>query len=232
MFNSRQTYNNGNTVNVNTRLYTSYSDTAMVVMGAWNSQLSLKIHPFKGLNADGVRQYAQDNTEIINTSITIDNAHALIEAIDNTFDAAVKEKREESVAIQIGNGENKKSLTLSTDGSDIYLVIAIGVDDNGVASEQNIIRHKFNKRSYVIGYDPATGGGVEVLANSDYDSFVAKIRSIEDLSPTIAHSINYSNQLKQSYSSRNANQNNYSNNYSAPTTNFTGGEMSDFLPMN
>ena len=232
MFNSRQTYNNGNTVNVNTRLYTSYSDTAMVVMGAWNSQLSLKIHPFKGLNADGVRQYAQDNTEIINTSITIDNAHALIEAIDNTFDAAVKEKREESVAIQIGNGENKKSLTLSTDGSDIYLVIAIGVDDNGVASEQNIIRHKFNKRSYVIGYDPETGGGVEVLANSDYDSFVAKIRSIEDLSPTIAHSINYSNQLKQSYSSRNANQNNYSNNYSAPTTNFTGGEMSDFLPMN
>ena len=232
MFNSRQTYNNGNTVNVNTRLYTSYSDTAMVVMGAWNSQLSLKIHPFKGLNADGVRQYAQDNTEIINTSITIDNAHALIEAIDNTFDAAVKEKREESVAIQIGNGENKKSLTLSTDGSDIYLIIAIGIDDNGVASEQNIIRHKFNKRSYVIGYDPETGGGVEVLANSDYDSFVAKIRSIEDLSPTIAHSINYSNQLKQSYSSRNANQNNYSNNYSAPTTNFTGGEMSDFLPMN
>ena len=93
MFNSRQTYNNGNTVNVNTRLYTSYSDTAMVVMGAWNSQLSLKVHPFKGLNADGVRQYAQDNTEIINTSITIDNAHALIEAIDNTFDAAVKERR-------------------------------------------------------------------------------------------------------------------------------------------
>ena len=232
MFNSRQTYNNGNTVNVNTRLYTSYSDTAMVVMGAWNSQLSLKIHPFKGLNADGVRQYAQDNTEIINTSITIDNAHALIEAIDNTFDAAVKEKKEESVAIQIGNGENQKSLTLSTDGSDIYLVIAIGVDDNGVASEQNIIRHKFNKRSYVIRYDPTTGGGVEVLANSDYDSFVAKIRSIEDLSPTIAHSINYSNKLKQSYSSRNANQNNYSNNYSAPTTNFTGGEMSDFLPMN
>lgn len=232
MFNNRSTYNNGNNVNVNTRLYTSYSDTAMIVMGAWNSQLSLKVHPFKGLNADGIRQYAQDNTEIINTSITVDNAHALIEAIDDVFGPSVKEKKENSVAIQIGNGENKKSLTLYTDGSDIYLIIAVGVDDNGVASEANTIRHKFNKRSYVIGYDPATGGGAEVFANSDYESFVAKIRSIEDLSPTIAHSINYNNQLKQSYSSRNMNQNNYTNNYSAPTTSFNNGEMGDFLPMN
>lgn len=233
MFNTGRQYNNGNNVNVNTRLYTSYSDTAMVVMGAWNSQLSLKVHPFKGLNAEGVRQYAQDNTEIINTSITVDNAHALIEAIDSVFQPAVDEKKEASVGIQIGTGDHKKSLTLSTDGQEIYLIIAIGVDDNGVAQESNIIKHKFNKRSYVVDYNPATGSGTEVMANTDYDSFVAKVRAIENLTPTIAHSINYSNQLRQSYSSRNANQNNYGgNNYQAPTTNYGGGDMSDFLPMN
>lgn len=233
MFNSGRQYNNGNNVNVNTRLYTSYSDTAMVVMGAWNSQLSLKVHPFKGLNAEGVRQYAQDNTEIINTSITVDNAHALIEAIDSTFQPAVDNKTEASVGIQIGTGDHKKSLTLSTDGNEIYLIIAIGVDDNGVAQESNIIKHKFNKRSYVIDYNPLTGSGTEVMANVDYDSFVAKVRAIENLVPTIAHSINYSNQLRQSYSSRNVNQNNYGgNNYQAPTSNYGAGDMSDFLPMN
>lgn len=246
MFNNRSTYNNGNTVNLNTRLYTSYSDTAMVVLGAWNSQLSLKVHPLKNVTADGIRQYAQDNTEIINTSITVDNAHALIEAIENELQPAIDSKISGSVTIEMGLDTNKKTLSIKTDGTDIELEIAVNVDSNGVAAEGNIISHKFNKRKYMVNYNPRTGEGEIKEAHSEYDAFVAKIRSIDNLAPVIAHSINYNNMIKDSYRTRNTNQNMFSNNgaggfvnnssannvgYNAPTSNFTGADMSGFLPM-
>ena len=242
MFNNGGTvYNNGNGVNVNSRLFTSYSDTAMIVMGAWNSQLSLKVHPFKGINGDGVRQYAQDNTEIINTSITVDNAHTLIDAIDNIFQPSIEANTPSSVSIEMGLDTNKKTVTLESDGNDIYLVVAVGVNENGVATENNIVRHKFNKKKYMVNYNPATGEGEVHESPCEYNNFVAKLRSVDNLSPAIAHSINYNNQLKNSYRNRNNNQQgggfnsgfnmNSGSNTSAPVTNFSGSDMSAFLPM-
>ena len=232
--NSRQ-YNNNNNVNVNTRLFTSYSDAAMIVMGAWNTNLSLKVHPFKGMDADGTRQYAQDKTEIVNTSITNDNAHALIEAIDKVFQPAVDEKRAESIGILIGSGENRKSLSLKTDGTDIFLELAVGVNEQGVpALPENIITHKFNKRHYTVSFDPRTGEGTTVEANTDYDEFVAVVRAIDDLMPVTAHSINYNNQVRSSYGSKNMNQQNFGNNggYQAPVQNYgASSDMSEFLPV-
>ena len=225
MFNNS---NNGG-VNVNTRLYTSYSDTAQVVVGAWNAQLSIKFHPFKGVNAEGVRQYAQDRMEIISTSLTVDNTGALLKGIKEKIIPALNDGKEMKVSVSMGSGENRKVLSVLTDGKDVSLEIAIRVSEEGVAEEQNILAHKFNKRSYMVNYDEKTGKGEEIEVNADFDNFVKKLEDVYKLSPAVAHSINYNNATKASYKSGVA-INQVQPSYNAPQIN-SSSEL-DFLPLN
>ena len=232
MFMGKNT-NNSNNVNVNTNIYTSYSDTCMLKLGAWNLNLSIKFHPMKGLNSDGIRQYAQDNTEIISTSLTVDNTSALLEGIKTELEPAIEEKRTGSVSIAMGTNENRKVLTLKTDGKDVFISVAIGVNDQGIASENNILTHKFNKKEYMTGYDVTTGSGEIVSTNADFINFVEKLKDIYKLTATVSHSINYNNALKSSFSNKQAMGNtNTSSGYSAPSTNYGGNDMGDFLPFN
>ena len=237
MFMGRQT-NNSNGVNVNTNLYSSYSDTARVTLGAWNQQLSLKIHPFKGVNADGVRQYASDNTEIINTSITVDNATALLEGIKKEVIPALKGEKGEftkQASISMGAAENRKVLTiLIDDDGDPALRIAVGVSESGIAADSNILTHKFNKKEYLASYDPHTGENVPVTVYADFENFVKKLESVYDLAPVVSHTINYNNAMKASFGNRNQAASNQPSpsSYSAPTTNFSGSDMGGFLPFN
>lgn len=230
-----KTTNNNNGVNVNSALYTSYSDTCMVKISAWNTNLSIKFHPLKGVNGDGIRQYAQDNTEIISTSLTVDNTGALLEGLKAVMEPAIADKAEASVSVAMGAAENRKVLTVKTDGKDIYLSIAIGVNDQGVANNNNILTHTFNKKEYVVGYNPATGSGEVVTANADYDNFVEKLKDIYKLTAATAHAINYNNALKASFSNRQAssgNQGTINAGYNAPSSTYNGNDMGDFLPFN
>lgn len=235
MFMGRQ-FNNNNGVNVNTKLYTSYSDACMVTIGGWNTNLSVKFHPFKGVNADGVRQYAQDNSEVISTSLTVDNTTALLKGINDKINPAIEAKTEASVSVPMGNGENRKMLTVSTDGEKVSLSIAIHVDDNGIASAENVLTHSFNTKEYMTGYNPTNGSGETVTVNADYINFVKKLESIYDIAPVVPHAINYNNALKASFSNRQASNNqnttgSATSSYDAPSTNYTG-DMADFLPFN
>ena len=73
----------GNNINVNTNgLFQSYSDTSLVTVGAWNQQLSVKIRPAIGKDENGLTQYAQNKEQIINTSITQENAIVLVKAYE------------------------------------------------------------------------------------------------------------------------------------------------------
>lgn len=230
MFGTRPT-NNGNGVNVNTSLFSSYSDTCKLTVGAWNTQLSVKFHPFKGVNADGQRQYASDNSEIVNTSLTITNTIALLNAIKKELDPAIEAKEAKSVSVLIGSGNNRKMLSVETDGTDIYAVIYVNVQDDGTVPnpEQNSLRHKFNTREYMVGYNCTTGTGEQKVENVEYIDFVEKLKSIFNLSPVVAHSINYSNQLRSAGSNRQAANMNAAPQYSAPTSNYNTDDMG-FLP--
>lgn len=219
--------NNGNGVNLNTRLYTSYSDTCMLVLGAWNDKLSLKFHPMKGVNADGIRQYAQDNTEIVNTSLTTDNTIAFLTGIDDKIMPALKESKAETVSVTMGINENRKVVTVGTDGKEVWLSVIINVAENGVADASNELKHTFNKKEYMTGYDPSTGTGTETVnTNSDFLNFVSKLREIYNLSGAAAHAANYANAIKSSYSNKQAMQMNDQPSYSAPTMNYTGDRKS------
>lgn len=233
MFGFKPSNNNNGGVNVNTSLFSSYSDTCKLTIGAWNLQLSIKFHPFKGVNADGQRIYATDNTEIVNTSLTVANTIALLEAIKTVLEPAIAEKRAESVSVLIGSGQNRKMLSVETDGEEIYAVIYINVQDDGTVPNPsvNCVKHQFNKKEYMIGYNCENGTGEAVMVNTEYQDFVKKLESIYTFAPAVPHSINYNNAMKASFSNRQAAANNNANPaYSAPTSNFNDADMSNFLP--
>lgn len=233
MFNNvRSMNNNGNGVNVNSNLYISYSDTCMLKLGAWNTQLSLKFHPFKGLNADGIRQYAQDNTEIVTTSLTADNTSALLEGIKEEINPALEKKESKSVSVPVGTGANKKVITISTEEGRVKISVVINVTEEGKANPENKIEHMFNVKEYIVDYDPETGSGEVVQSNTDFDNFVMKLKDVYKLTAAVAHSINYNNALKSSFSNRGA-MNNMGNNqnYQAPQSTIPNGDMG-FLPFN
>lgn len=232
MFGFKPSNNNGG-VNVNTSLFSSYSDTCKLTIGAWNLQLSVKFHPFKGVNADGQRIYATDNTEIVNTSLTINNTIALLDAIKNEIDPAIAAKESKSVSVLIGSGQNRKMLSIETDGEEVYAVIYINVQEDGTVPNPavNCVKHQFNKKEYMIGYNCENGTGETVAVNSEYQDFVKKLESIFTLAPAVPHSINYNNAMKASFSNRQAAANNNANpQYSAPTASYDNSDMSNFLP--
>lgn len=223
--------NNGNGVNVNTSFYTSYSDTSLLTVGGWNKSLSIKLSPAVGKNADGITQYAQENGQQINTGITQENALALLEGYKKEILPAINNASSAKVSISMGANENKKILSIIYDGTDAYLEIATGVNSDGIANEANVITHKFNKKSYMTGYNYINGTGSEVPVEADLYNFIEKIKACQDIIPTTAHAINYNNAIKSVYSSRgNTNTSNVDNSYSAPINNYNG-DMSDFLPM-
>lgn len=227
--------NRTNGVNVNTTLYTSYSDESLLKLIAWNKRISLRVQPSKGTNADGVRQYADQNApESVFTTLMPDNCEALLAGIKDTIVPAIKASTDASVSVMISSGDNRKILTITRSGSDTYLIISTHVDEVGKCADQNVLTHKFNKRSYFTNYSPKTGVTNEVICDADFATFVSTLYSVRDMSGAIAHSIKYDNDNRQSYASSKtgatqyANNNgwgNDNNNYQAPVQNMSTDDL-------
>lgn len=218
-------------VNLNTNFYTSYSETALLMAGAWNRQLSIQLKPCVGQDANGLRQYAEDKNQIITTSITQENAICLINGFEKEVLPALNgEKESGSVSIVMGSADSRKILTVGYNGTNAYLSIAIGLNEVGVASD--VITHTFNKKSYLKNYVTSEGNATEEVVEVDLFNFIDKVSAVKDLTPVIAHSIKYNEMNRAAYS------NNYQKpqsvqqvsqpTYSAPIS--TATSMEDFLP--
>ena len=218
-------------INLNTSLYTSFSETAQLNAGAWNKQLSINLKPCVGKDANGLRQYAEDRSQIISTSITAENAIALITGFEKEVLPAingVKDNGSVSIVISADNGDARKILTIGYEDGIAYLSIAIGINETGVAS--NVIKHTFNKRQYLTNYVSTTGSAEEVFVETDLINFMNKVYAVKDLSPIIAHSVKYNDMIKAAYQRTNQNYQNSTpqQNFQANTTNVNS--MEDFLP--
>ena len=218
-------------INLNTSLYTSFSETAQLNAGAWNKQLSINLKPCVGKDANGLRQYAEDRSQIISTSITPENAIALITGFEKEVLPAingVKDNGSVSIVISADNGDARKILTIGYEDGIAYLSIAIGINETGVAS--NVIKHTFNKRQYLTNYVSTTGSAEEIFVETDLINFMNKVYAVKDLSPIIAHSVKYNDMVKAAYQRTNQNYQNSTpqQNFQANTTNVNN--MEDFLP--
>ena len=257
-------------VNVNTKLFSSYSDTALVNADAWNAQLSIKVRPCVGTDANGTRQYAEDRSQIIYTSITQDNAICLVDGFEKEVLPAVKgvkvhgDNMPEVMAYRLGgpytisgfrmNGvgsgesfvmgsaEQRKILTIGYENKEAYFSIAINLDAEGKAG--TVIRHVFNKKEYLVNYDPNVGKPEESSVESELFGFMHKVNAVKDFAPIVPHAIKYSDASRASYTNNNSNNtsnyNNYNNQntqntnsgYQAPTTAVEGNDMDFLTPWN
>ena len=237
MFGNQNQSSNGNSgfnnqVNVTTRLYNSYSDTASLNVSAWNEQISLKLSPFRGKSPEGIRLYSQDNNECIQTALTMDNVSALLEGINNFIIPSLKDKTPGVVAVMVGTMANKKIVSIDTNGTDVELTIYVGVDEENKAQEGNSIAHRFNKKEWISGYNPVNGSGEIHESNADFTAFTKKLEEVYKLSSGVIHALKKQEAYKNSYSgSNNKNYNNTSNSsYQAPIANAGTSNMSDFIP--
>jgi hypothetical protein len=224
-------------VNLNTNFYTSYSETAQVTAGGWNNQLSLKVKPCVGQDANGIRQYAEDKSQIVSTSITPENAITLIEGFEAEVMPAINgEKASGAASIVMGNAEQRKILTIGYANGEAYLSVAVALDENGKAGGE--IKHIFNKKTYLIDYNPATGRPDEKIVEADLINFMDKVRSVKDLAPVTAHAIKYNEMSRAAFTGNggttptstyqaNSTPSQGNTGYQAPVSNST--DM-DFLP--
>lgn len=241
MFN-RSYNNNGNAVNANTHFFNSYSETSLLRVGGWNQQLSIRLQPATGKDSSGVTMYAQDQSQILSTSLSQDSAIVLYDGfkkeIEPCLDAHIASKK---ISTQVSNGDTKKIISIYYDGNDAYLEIATSVNDQNITTDQNVITHKFNKRTYMVNYDYHTGQATETKTiESDFLNFMDKVEKVKDMTPVVVHTMKYANAVKNTFS--NNNQNNGNNgfipqpqnggtpvNYNpAPSTN--ANSMDEFLP--
>lgn len=226
------TTNKTNSINVNTRLSTSYSDESMLSIGAWNSNLSLKFHPATGKTAEGLTQYSQDNTSIVNVIITPDNCKALLEGIKTSIIPAISTKESATVAIKTGNGDTTKILCVGTNNGTPYVYVAKNLM-NGIADDSNVVMHTFPKRSYLTNYSYKTGEGTEVIINTGFMNFIKRLEGIDRIVPDVSHSISYSTAIRSAMANRGTssfNQSNSDNKYEAPVNTFDGMSADEFLP--
>ena len=224
MFN-RSYNNNGNAVNANTHFFNSYSETSLLRVGGWNQQLSIRLQPATGKDSSGVTVYAQDQSQILSTSLSQDSAIVLYDGfkkeIEPCLDAHIASKK---ISTQVSNGDTKKIISIYYDGNDAYLEIATSVNDQNITTDQNVITHKFNKRTYMVNYDYHTGQATETKTiESDFLNFMDKVEKVKDMTPVVVHTMKYANAVKNTFS--NNNNQNTGNNGFIPQSQNTGGPV-------
>ena len=161
MFNNFNNNQQGNSINVNTRLYTSYSDESLLTLSAWNTNLSLRLQPAKGKNDDGITVYSSEQTETVVASISPESNQVLLAGIDNDIIPAIEKSEPASIAVITGaNAEKRKIINIITDGKKIGLSVVFGgtINLNGTSSGSSVINHTFNERSYYTNYKKDEGG--------------------------------------------------------------------------
>jgi hypothetical protein len=236
MFGNGSYQNNNQKVNVNTPLYTSYSDTCLLRVSAWNKMMSIKLQPIKGVTQEGMRQYADNGSpETVTTSLTQDNVIALLEGIKKNIiplmSDASNESQFNSVSVTMGAEANRKVMTIKFDNGDIYLSLASHTDEMGKVDPKNVVTHKFNKKSYFSTYDPTNGVSNETVTYSDFINFLKVLESYRELNGVVAHSISYEKEAKANTFSRRPPQNNMNQQqYSAPVTTYTGSPDASEFP--
>lgn len=225
----------GSGVNVNTAVCSYYSDSCQLKVSLWNDKFSIKFAPLKGINADGLRMYAQDRADIISTSLSSDNIIALNEGIDNVIMPALENGAEAEISVTISSGENRKVLTIKTTANkDVLMILYLGVSDNGVATGDKI-QHLFNKREYMTSYNPETGENTAIEVNTDFINFKDKLESFRKTTAATSHAIKYDNAIGATFKNNALTfaANNSSASYQAPQPQPTSySSMDEFIPFN
>lgn len=211
MWNNNNYQNQNRETNLNSNLMVSAAPESLLTAVAWNKSMTIKIAKAIGKRSDGSTEYETDKARIISTCITYDNAVVLYEGYENILKPAmlINEPKSISAVIQ-GKDGRPKAITIGYNPeSGSYLSIVTQINENGIASEENVITHKLNRRELREDYNFITGTSVDV---SEVETDLAKLMDLMHhmvlLTPIVSHSIRYDKAERERYAN-NRNVGNY-----------------------
>lgn len=194
-----------NQINVSTRFKTSASDTSLLAIGAWNNNISLRVTPSVGVDANGQSMY--DKNRGFQTALTQENARALYEKYKEEILPLI-ERREftkRNVAVPVGKDDKRTMVAIEMepvdDGYDMYLTFYTILTPQNTAMESNIFRHRFKKTQAVTNYDYLTGNCEQTcFVESDFQNFITILEGVGNILPVAAHGVRYENAVSALYS--------------------------------
>lgn len=211
MWNNNSYQNQNRETNLNSNLMASATPDSLLTAVAWNKSITLRIAKAIGKRSDGSTEYETDKARILSTCITYDNAVVLYEGYVNILKPAmdINEPKSISAVIQGKDGRPKVITIGYTPDSGSYLSIVTQINENGVATEDNVITHKFNRRELREDYNFITGSSAEV---TEVETDLAKLMDLMHhmilLTPMVSHSIRYDKAERERYAN-NRNVGNY-----------------------
>ena len=235
--------------NTNTRIRTFYSDLSCFQMSYWNENISIKLNPFTGVNAEGVRQY--DFGRKCTTALTPDKSLALVDGVEKVlfpvhdeYEKSAKFSGPVSVSVAMQAKNSIISIEYKEDPTNnnlptFFLVIYTNIGEDGKAPKDGTFAYKFAKIPMTVDYNAEEGTAKETkLVDSEFLFFLDKLKTVPMIAGTAAHSVNSENTWKSNRSSNNNgggfaannsgsfNLNNPSqNSYTAPVSDFSGDEF-------
>lgn len=235
-----KTYNNTDTVSVNNRITTLFSDTAYLSLAFWNTNLSLTMAPSDGKTNEGRTKYSKDVK--VSTSIVIDKVYMLLNAINEDILPVIQEYRktgkfEQRISRGIEVGKNKDTGIFiewdQVDGDDapsVALSVYVAIDPKSFRPTGNIVSYKFNKQIIIKDYDVSQGVAEGTPEEAEFYMFVKMLESHIMTLGVVPHSIEYASKNKFIPNGGAGARKDYSNDnssYSAPSGDFAD---SDDLP--
>lgn len=227
--------NNSNERNVNTRIKTFYGEVSALQLSYWNENISIKINPLTGVNAEGVRQY--DYNRRISTALTQEKCTAIAKGIEEKILPMIKDgiapEKPVSVGVSVGTKGSAVCVEYKKDDKGVpstYLTMYTNIGTDGKTAPENIFPYKFSKTTLTEDYDPETGANTTKTIEAEFIFVYEKLKNISDAIATAAHSVNVSNAYKTAsankYGGNNTSSGTGSNSgYAAPVTNYSGDEF-------
>lgn len=242
MFGNIAKQNNFGQPSVNTSIKYFYSDLSSLSLSYWNQNLSIKINPLQAINEDGRRVY--DYSRRVGTALTPEKCLALSLEIEKKILPAIEkvqngETLEEPINVGVPVGNAGTALFLEYKTTDevpeptLYLIFYTNIQENK-ANPEYAFTYKFGKITVIEGYDPISGEAKEVPVEAEFMYLYDKMRNIQEIAGTAAHSENVNNAFK----AMRTNPNNQSpisamtqqseqpqQSYSAPTSTFNDNDF-------
>ena len=204
-------FNQNNQISVNTRYETFVSDTSTLTIGGWNRNLSIRITPAVGVDQNGNTMY--DRNRSFQTALTKQNTFMLLDRYKKELKKYVDGEEilcgteQKSVAVPVGRDDKRSIVAIevvpSVDGDgkvDLFLSCYSNLDQNNVAIEANIYRHRFQPMPYIDNYNYQNGEGIVGEGYGSFNEFIKILeKSLDDI-PFVHHSDKYEKAVSQAYS--------------------------------
>ena len=213
----------------NTKALTLYSEMSCLQLQYWNDNLSIKLNPATGKDANGATSY--DFTNKISTAVTQERAIGILSEVHDRIMPAVEEcelgnplEKPISVAYDLGKDKSLRiQVGIKNDDTGMpvtYIAIFRGISPDGTCS--NGIVYVFNKADFLRDYDNIKGNSLPQKRESEFRLFVSVLEKMTDIIGPIHHAIKHKTAMDASMSSTqfNANGGGYNKgntNYTAPT---------------